>query len=92
MYLIIVHDDLSQNAIQPAELADYLKKYCPIEYAVSLGFAYLTLESSGVFWINFLTLPLFIFNVTRFLAKDHKQYFFTKTEYKKNSGRMEFQY
>jgi len=92
LYLIIVHDDMHQNMIEPAELADYIKKYCPIEYVMSFGYAYFSLEASGHVWINLLSMPLFLYNCTRFAAKDHKQYFITKQEYKKNYGRMELQY
>ena len=92
LYLIIVHDDMSQNMIQPAELADYIKKYCPIEYAASFGYAYFTFEASGYWWVNILSMPLIMYNCIRYAAKDHKQYFITKGEYKKNFSRMELQY
>ncbi len=92
LYLIIVHDDMSQNMIQPAELADYIKKYCPIEYISSFAYAYFAFEANGYWWVNILSMPLFIYNCTRFIAKDHKQYFITKGEYKKNFSRMELQY
>jgi len=83
---------MSSNMIQPAELADYIKKYCPIEYVASFGYAYLSFEASGYWWVNILAMPLFLYNCTRFAAKDHKQYFITKGEYKKNFPRMELQY
>lgn len=89
LYLIIVHDDMSQNMIEPAELADYIKKYCPIEYITSLGYAYFASEATGYWWVNILTIPLLFYNGVRFAAKDHKQYFITKGEYKQNFGRME---
>ena len=78
LYLLIVHDDMHQNMIQPAELADYIQKYCPIEYAMSVCYAFFAFEASGHFWINLLTIPLFVYNGTRYAAKDHKQYFITK--------------
>lgn len=59
---------------------------------MSFAYAYFAFEASGNFWINFLSLPLFLYNGTRFAAKDHKQYFITKQEYKKNQRRMEIQY
>ncbi len=37
-------------------------------------------------------MPIFLYNFTRYAAKDHKLYFITKSEYKKNHARMELQY
>ena len=94
LYLIIVHDDMQQNAIPPAELADYIHHYVPIEYVCSVGYFLFAYEASGsgMFWLNILTLPLVLYNISRYLAKDHKLYFITKSEYKQNFRRMELQY
>jgi hypothetical protein len=42
-------------------------------------------------YVSLIALPLSIFNVQRFLAKDHKQYFMTMREYT-GMQKMEFQF
>lgn len=43
------------------------------------------------YWCNLISCPLLIYNATRFAARDHKQYFITRGEYKAFK-RMEFQF
>lgn len=82
IYLIIVHDDLSQRMIEPVELANALHKFCPLEYAASILGLVLTVMTDAPWWIRFTSVPLVLWNLIRLSKKDYKLYFITKKEYK----------
>ena len=63
--MIILHDDYANNQLQPIELSDAIQKFVPLEYAASLLYFILCFESYAPLWVNFLTLPLVVYNVTR---------------------------
>ena len=63
----------------------------PLEFVLS--FTYLALSIVVAPWyFALVTIPLSLFNLSRCREKDHKLYFITKREYKKNFKRMERQY
>lgn len=51
-----------------------------------------TLLSDAPWYINLLTLPLGVFNFYRFQKRDHKMYFITASEYRKDFKRMDMQF
>ena len=76
LYIVITHDDMKKEYVEPVELSDTLIRYCPIDYAISLlyfALAFLSASSYGIV----LVLPMAVYNLGRFFAKDHKQYFIT---------------
>ena len=87
----ISHDDMRSRVIEPVELADCLKVYLPVEYALSAVYFGVCLLTGPLYSVA-LTLPLLAFNLARFRRKDHKIYFITKREYKHNYKRMETQF
>lgn len=94
IYIVILHDDLKQKFIPAGELADSLQRYCPLEYAAA-GFYTLSsvlVVDSAPLAVRLMSVPLFLFNIRRFIARDHKLYFIHPSEYKKDYQRMEFQY
>lgn len=91
IYLIIMHDDLTQRMIQPVELANALNRFCPLEYASSVAGLLLTAVTDAPACIRFSSVPLVLFNIVRIRERDYKLYFITKGEYKK-FGQIERQY
>jgi hypothetical protein len=92
IYLIIMHDDLSQRMIQPMELSDCIQRYCPIEYAASIFMCLTAIAADDApLLLRACGVPLMLYNMARYRAQDHKMYFISKQEYK-HFSRMERQY
>ena len=87
---MITHDDLKQEQIDPIDLSEALTKMCPIEYIASFGYFSIGIISGAPYWVQLITTPILVYNLSRVAAKDHKHYFITEHEYKSKFNRINF--
>ena len=81
LFLMISHEDLEHGYIEPIELSNGLQQYLPYEYLCSAVFVVIAFLIGSPWYILLLPVPLAIYNLKKYIKKDHKVYFITKREY-----------
>ena len=65
LFLYISHEDMDYDQMEPAELADHINTYLPIEYALS-QICLVTSMLAAPWYVIMTSIPLALYNIYRF--------------------------